>query len=100
VKFPVVVINDLNADCSTSVCVRLTRNNQAVQESTQACQVPALGKQTLAFAIPLPQQPGRYQLEATLTRAGAEPVRSLRDFAIAAKTGRSPGQPAPAQPAK
>lgn len=78
--FPVVVINDLYQNWQGSVRVRLIRDGTMVQEKTQSCEVPALGRTRLDFPIDLPTQPGNYQLEAALIQPGSVPVRSLRDF--------------------
>jgi hypothetical protein len=60
----------------------LLREGTVVQEKTQACEVPALGDQRLAFTLDLPAKSGNYQVEATLIKAGADNVSSLRDFSI------------------
>ena len=80
--FPVVVINDLYEDWKGEVRVRLLRDGAAVQEKSQACDVPALGERKLTFEIAVPAQTGKYQLEAALVKPGADPVRSLRDFSV------------------
>ena len=78
--FPVAVINDLYQDWQGSVRVRLIRDGTMVQEKTQSCEVPTLGRTRLDFSIDLPAQPGNYQLEASLIQPGSAAVRSLRDF--------------------
>ena len=81
-EFPVFVINDLDMDWQGAIRFRLLHNGVAVSERSQPCKVISLGKSSLVFTLDLPMQPGRYQVEAALLRAGTEPVRSLRDFAI------------------
>ena len=82
-EFPVVVINDLDKSWKGTVRFRLLRDGKTLEEKTQPCEVPALGKQKLTFAIDIPDQPARCQVEAALLSPGAEPVRSLRDFEVA-----------------
>ena len=80
--FPVIVINDLYADWHGIARCRLLRAGAVVEEQTQACTVLALGDRQLTFAIKIPAEPGAYQLEAALSKPGAELVRSLRDFQV------------------
>ena len=81
-EFPVVVINDLYETWKGTLRFRLLRDGTAVAEKTQPCQVSALGTQKLKFAIDIPVQPARYQVEAALVSPGTQPVRSLRDFEV------------------
>jgi hypothetical protein len=81
-EFPVAVINDLYQNWQGTVRVRLLRDGATVLEKVQPCEVPALGRTALAFAIDLPAPAGNYQLEAALIEPGAAPVRSLRDFQL------------------
>jgi hypothetical protein len=87
-EFPVVAINDLEAPWQGSVRLRLSGGGKTLHEQIRLCTVPSQGKQTLAFAVDLPRQAGDYQLEAALVKAGAEEVRSLRDFQIMTEEGR------------
>ena len=73
-QFPVVAINDLYEDWQGTVRFRLYRNSQMVEEKSQACTVPSLGRDKLTFAIGIPNLPGQYQLEAALVKPGAEIV--------------------------
>lgn len=81
-EFPVVVINDLYQTWKGTVRVRLRCGGVLVKETTQDCEVPALGDMRLKFPLDLPAKPGRYQLEAALITPGAAPVCSLRDFTL------------------
>jgi hypothetical protein len=81
-EMPVVVINDLYEDYQGGVRLRLLRDGKTLQETSRPCRVPPLGKQTLKFSIDVPGRSGPYQVEAALVKAGAEPVRSLRDFLV------------------
>jgi len=81
-QFPVVVINDLYDGWQGSVNCRLLKDDKVVQEQSLACDVAALGSAKLVFPIDIPAKPGKYQLEAALSKPGAEPVRSLRDFQV------------------
>jgi hypothetical protein len=82
--FPVIVINDLYEDWQGTVQFRLLRDGKTVQEKSQPCQVPALGTQKLTFSMEIPKESAKYQVEATLVKPGADRVRSLRDFGVAA----------------
>ena len=80
--FPVQVINDLYRGWQGSVRFRLLRRGQPVQEKTQPCEVAALGLSKLIFALTMPDQPGKYTVEAALISSGTDPVCSLRDFTV------------------
>ncbi len=84
--FPVVVINDLYPNWRGNVRFRLLCQGGAVQEKSQPCEIPSLGKINLSFTLDLPAKPGDYQIEATLLKPGTEPVSSLRDFKIKPQT--------------
>jgi hypothetical protein len=77
-----VVINDRYENWKGTVRVRLLCGGAILQETVRPCEVPALGERNLDFTHELPARPGDYQLEAALIKAGAEPVRSLRDFSL------------------
>jgi hypothetical protein len=79
---PVAVINDLSSDWQGSVTLRLLSGEQKRFEQTQSLRVAALGRQVATFQVEVPSAPGRYVLEAELTGAGGEPVRSVRDIHI------------------
>jgi hypothetical protein len=80
--FPVVVINDLEAEWQGNVRLRLIEGEKILQERSRPCSVAGLGKQTLRFAIDIPDRSGQYLLEAALVQPEAEAVRSLRDFSV------------------
>ena len=63
-EFPVAVINDLYQSWKGTVRFRLLRDGKTIEEKTQPCEVPALGRRKLAFAIDIPSQPAGYQVEA------------------------------------
>jgi hypothetical protein len=84
VDVPVVVINDLYQDWKGKVRFRVLRDEKPLTEETRPCEVAALGQTRLSFSCAVPTGPGDYQLEATLLRRGAKPVRSLRDFRVGA----------------
>ena len=89
--FPVVVVNDRCQSWKGTVRFRLLRDGKTLAEKTEPCTVPAAGLQKLAFAIDIPHESGRYQVEAVLLRPGAEAVRSLRDFGVSAE--KTPTRP-------
>jgi beta-galactosidase len=81
-EFPVVVINDLNEPWKGSVRCRLIHSGNTIEERTQLCEVAPWGSRNVKFGIPIPVQPGNYQLEAVLFSPGSRAVRSLRDFKV------------------
>jgi len=83
-RFPVVLINDLDEPWKGTVRVRLLCRAKILQEKTEAAEIPALGSQTVRFAVDIPGRSGTCQIEAALIRPGAKPVCSLRDFQVAA----------------
>jgi len=81
-ELPVIAINDLYSDWKGTVSLRLLQAGKLVAEQTQPCEVAALGRRELTFAIQMPKQSGACQFEAVLSSPGADPVRSLRDFDV------------------
>ena len=82
-EFPVVLINDLSDDYRGSVQFRLLSAGRVAQQASRPCEIPALGKKTMVFAVRIPREGGPCQVEAALARPGTPPVRSLRDFRAA-----------------
>jgi beta-galactosidase len=81
-EFRVVVINDLYSDWTGKVRLRWMKRTDAVAAQEQACTVPGLGRETIAFRLAVPSAPGDYTLIAELADAAGKPVRSLRDAKI------------------
>ncbi len=81
-EVPVVVINDLYQDWKGKVRFRLLRGGGRVTEQARPCEVAALGQGRVSFSCAVPNEPGDYQLEATLLGGDAKEVRSLRDFRV------------------
>ena len=81
-EVPVVVSNDLYEGWKGRVRFRILRGGKWIMDQARPCEVAALGQTRLSFGCMVPGEPGNYQLEATLLRAGAKPVRSLRDFTV------------------
>ncbi|MGE5610701.1 MAG: glycoside hydrolase family 2 protein [Bacillota bacterium] len=81
-QFPVVVINDLSDEWKGTVRFRLIRDSQVIEEKTLACDVPGFGDKRLLFTLPIPTEPGAYQVQAALIKPGSDPVQSLRDFEV------------------
>ena len=79
----VMVVNDLYADCQGTVRLRLLQGEKTLAELAQPMHVAALGEAEMQFPLPVPDLRGPCTLEATLTREGVEPVRSLRDVKLA-----------------
>jgi hypothetical protein len=81
-EFKVVVINDLYENWQGRVRLRLLRNDDAITIRYLPCTVPALGRETLSFRQPVPEEPGQYIVMAELMSAQGASVRSLRDARI------------------
>ncbi len=81
-EFKVVVINDLYENWQGRVRLRLLRNNDAITIRYLPCTVAALGRETLSFRQPVPQEPGDYVVMAELMSGPEASVRSLRDARI------------------
>jgi beta-galactosidase len=81
-EFKVVVINDLYENWRGRVRLRLLRNDDAITIRYLPCTVPALGRETLSFRQPVPEEPGQYIVMAELMSAQGASVRSLRDARI------------------
>lgn len=79
---PIVLINDLVIPWKGEVRLRILQGSSAVLEQTAQAEVESFGTKRLSFSSPIPQAPGAYQLEATLLKTPAGPVRSLRDFQV------------------
>jgi hypothetical protein len=83
-KVPVVVVNDLGATWEGTVRLRVVRGEQTLWEGSQPCKVGPVGSETLSFEVPVPKEPGIYNLVAELTGSGQERVQSWRDVTVAA----------------
>jgi beta-galactosidase len=81
-EFKVVVINDLYEDWQGRVRLRLLRNDDAITIRYLPCTVPPLGRETLSFRQPVPEEPGQYIVMAELMSGQEASVRSLRDAKI------------------
>ena len=81
-RVPVVVINDLYADWHGPLTLRLTRGGKTAAWKVQEPKVPALGREVFIFELPIPADPGKYQLVAELKSADGQSVRSLRNFDV------------------
>jgi hypothetical protein len=79
---PVVVINDLDQPWNGPVTLRLKSGTRLLKEMKQECHLEPLGKNVVNFEFPWPDQLGACSLEAELTGADGQPVRSLRDTEI------------------
>ena len=81
-EIPVVVINDLYKAFGVAVKLSLVRGGKTVSTQSQKLTIDSLGKKRITFKTAIPGDSGKFQLIAELTRDGAKPVRSLRDFAV------------------
>lgn len=81
-KVSVALINDLDQDWGGRVRFRLLNNAEVLEESEQMTVIRALGTNQAVFDYTVPARHGLYQLEASLIKPGAAPVRSLRDFEV------------------
>ena len=98
--FPVVVINDLYDQWSGHVRLRFLRGTKILSETVLPCDVPALGQTRLGFKCTVPGELGDYQIEAALLHSGSKPVRSIREFKVAAMGGPAEGGLARGKPVK
>ncbi len=83
-RLKVYVINDLQRDWEGEVRLRITSKGESIQVQSQACRVPALGRDILTLEQKFPTGPGSYSIIAELTDAEGKVIRSMRDFTIAA----------------
>lgn len=81
----VVVINDLEPAWHGEVRLRLLRGGECVSTQSAPCRVQGLGREIVTFKQEMPAEEGSYTLEAELAAGPGTPVRSLRDFKVAAK---------------
>ncbi len=82
VTIPVIVINDLEKKWQGTVTLRLLRGSREQFKAEQRFGLDSYGKQTRAFLLNWPLQPGAYRIEARLTGVDGQPVRSMRDIKI------------------
>ena len=83
-----VVINDLDSDWQGPLTLRLSCDGKTVFKKTRTAKVAALGREVFHFGLSVPATAGLYRLTAELRGSNGQPVRSLRDFAVAAPTFR------------
>jgi hypothetical protein len=80
------LMNDLDQAWSGSVTLRLRHagSGPVLLEQKQNSGMAPYGLAAIAFDFPWPAQPGTCVLEAELTGANGEPVRSIREIRIVA----------------
>jgi hypothetical protein len=78
-KIPVHVVNDLYADWSGPVVLRVMQGDSLLSEQSRELHVPALGEGGVDFSITIPADSGEFRLVAEIRGAGGEPVHSIRD---------------------
>ena len=76
---PVIVISDLQKPWEGEIRLRLVRGEKTVAEESQVARLDPIGRQTLRFDLPQPDEKGNYQLIAELKGPDGKPVQSLRD---------------------
>lgn len=83
-RIPVVLINDLEQSWNGQVTLRLkgTGNGAPQIERKQQAKLDAFGQAALEFEITWPESCGRYTLEAELSGADGQPVRSVREMEV------------------
>ena len=79
---PVVVISDLYKDLPVTVKLTVLQGYKTISTQSQKLIIDSLGKKRITFKVAIPAASGEFQLIAELTRDGAKPVRSFRDFAV------------------
>ena len=84
VRVPVILTNDLDQPWRGPVILRLQRGNQYVVRVRNEGRLLSCsrGQATVDFPIVWPEQLGPYTLEAQLTGADGEPVRSVRAIEV------------------
>jgi len=80
--FSVTVINDLYEDYNGAVRLHLLKGDAAIAIQHVPCKVPALGRATLSFELPVPARAGAYTLRAELAGSVLPPTRSVRDVQV------------------
>ncbi len=75
----VIVMNDLEQPWNGPVILRLKLGGHVAEEIKQECHLEPWGQSTLKFEVKWPDRTGPCTLEAELTGADGQPVRSLRD---------------------
>ncbi len=97
--FSVVVLNDRGEPWKGPVTLRVVQGGKTLAEKSREVRVGPVGRQTLRLELPVPEDPGDYELVAELAGTDGKPVRSVRDFAILtedqrqARDGISQGKP-------
>jgi len=82
--FDVVVINDTHEKIEGTVRLQLLKDGAPVTVQTRSCDLDALDRAVMAFALTLPEAAGQYALSAVIERPEQEPVQSVRDVTLVA----------------
>jgi hypothetical protein len=81
-RVPVILINDLEKPWQGSVSLTLKNGKDLVSQVKQDCNIAAFGRTETSFDITLPENPGRYTLEAELPGGDGQPVHSVRELQV------------------
>lgn len=81
-RFSVVLINDLDKDWSGRLQFCLLNSGKPLRVQSLKASIPAFGRTELQFLVPMPDQCGPCQAEATLQGTPAGEVHSWRDFTV------------------
>jgi len=100
VQITVIAINDLDEPWSGHVNLRVLDEEKILSEKSQPGTIEALGQTHLTFDISFPSRPRKYLIQAELSGAKGDSVRSLRDIEVIssedfkkAGSGKNPGTP-------
>ncbi len=81
-EVPVLLINDLAAEWSGPVTLKLRRHGKTLETFQQDCRIKPYGEARLSFHLQTPQPFAQYTLQASLTGIHGNTVSSWRDFTI------------------
>jgi hypothetical protein len=81
-NFEIVLINDLHKLFKGPIRLTIEREGKTIVEKVTDCQIDALDRSVLTIDLKIPNEDGKYQLIAELTKPDGTRIRSLRDFRV------------------
>ncbi len=82
-SIPVRVVNDLEADWSGQVMLRLTRDGQAIFEQQKDVRAAGQDVGSAEFEVSFPAEEARLELTAEIRGFDGQPIHSVRDVRVA-----------------
>lgn len=81
-KITVAGINDLYDPWAGAVVLSIQVGERVVSKVQSSVRIEALGRTNIVFDVKMPDEPGKYTIEAELRNGERQPVRSVREVTL------------------